>query len=553
MTASALKNEYIFSGLERMSLKYPDKPALIFLGEKITFAKLQEFVNRFATALYDLGIRDNDKCVIYIANCPQWIITYFALQKIGAVPVPISPIYTPREIEYMINDSEAEAVICQDVNFRYIKQVFAATALKKIIITNLVDLLPWWKKILGRLLDKVPTGAVERTPEVFFFKDLLRKYRPQPPQTNIDPREHLAYIMYTGGTTGLPKGVPGSHATLLEYSDGYAEITRGYLREGEETLVLVNPLFHIMGQGTITGLGFNKGNTTILMPFPEIDAILEAIQKYKGSLFLGVPALYRMVLENDRVDLYDISSLRYCWVGGDVLPSEIHRRWKQKFKMPIYQTFGTTEAVFVCASPLDCEPPQGSIGCPLPFIKFKLVDPDTLDPVEPNTTGELLTSFADGTKSYWNKPEETASSWVVIDAERWYRTKDYVRMGEDGLLYYVDRAADTIKYKGYKVSCSEIEAVLQDHPAITDACVVGVPDARVGERIKAMAVLKEDARGVSASELMGWCRDRLAPYKIPKYIEFRDMLPKSKVGKLLRREIRDEERRRTQKTKEKVN
>jgi long-chain acyl-CoA synthetase len=542
------KDEYLFSGLERMAEMSPNRTALIFLGEKFTYARLKELVDRAANAFNDLGIRDNTRCLIYIPNCPQWLIGYFALQKIGAVPVPISPIYTPSEIKYIINDSGAEAVICQDVNFGYIRQVYSDTCLRKIILTNLVDLLPRWKKTLGRLFDKIPIGAIRKTDEVHLFRDLLRSYSPEPPKIKVDPSSHLAYILYTGGTTTVPKGVPGTHKTLLEYAKGYAEITNGYTRDGEETMVLVNPLFHIMGQGTITGLGLTKGNTTILMPFPEIDPILEAIQKYKATLFLGVPALYRMILENERLARYDLSSLKYCWVGGDVLPSEIYRRWKKKFGIPLYQTYGTTEAVFVCASPLDKEPPPGSIGRPFSFMRCLIVDSDSLEPVPLNTTGELLTAFEHATQSYWNKPDETASSWVEINNEKWYRTKDYVKMGEDGFLYYVDRAADTIKYKGYRVSCSEIEAVLQCHPAVTDACVVGVPDPKVGERIKAMAVLKEDARGVNASELVAWCRERLASYKVPRYIEFRDMLPKSKVGKLLRREIREEERRRTAKS-----
>jgi len=280
-----------------------------------------------------------------------------------------------------------------------------------------------------------------------------------------------------------------------------------------------------------------------------VDAILEAIQRHKATVMLSVPALYRMILENDRVDLYDLSSLRYCFSGGDVLPLEVYNRWKQKFQVPIYQNYGSTEVACVTQSPLDKEPVPGSIGPALPTRQVKIVDPDTLEPVPLNTVGELLVTSEYTVKSYWNKPEETANSYVEIDGKTWYRMGDYVQMDEDGLIYYVDRSADIIKYKAYRVSCSEIEAALQDHPAVIGACVVGVPDDRVGERIKAMVVLKEDARGVGSSELIKWCRDRLAPYKIPQYIEFRDMLPKSKVGKLLRREIRDEERRRITKEK----
>ena len=200
-------------------------------------------------------------------------------------------------------------------------------------------------------------------------------------------------------------------------------------------------------------------------------------------------------------------------------------------------------------SPLDREPQPGLIGLPLTSREVMIVDPDTLTRVSPNKTGELLVSSEYIAKGYLNKPEETAASYVEIEGKKWYRTKDYMQMDDDGFLRYVERSADIIKYKGYRVSCSEIEAILQDHPAVIGSCVVGVPDPKVGERIKAMVVLKEDARGVSGGELIRWCRDRLAPYKIPKYIEFRDMLPKSKVGKLLRREVREQERRRVEKKK----
>ncbi|MDY7037763.1 MAG: fatty acid--CoA ligase family protein, partial [Thermodesulfobacteriota bacterium] len=267
-------------------------------------------------------------------------------------------------------------------------------------------------------------------------------------------------------------------------------------------------------------------------------------------LFLGVPALYRMILENDRLDTYDLSSLKYCWSGGDVLPSEVFNRWRQKFDIPLYQNFGSTETGFTAFSPLKGEPSPGVIGLPVSTKKIKLVDSDTLAPVPVNTPGELLVSSEHMVKNYWNKPEETASAFVETDDGIYYRMRDIVQISENGQLSYVDRGADIIKYKGYRVSCSEIEAVLQDHEAVIGACVVGVPDPKVGERIKAMVVLKEDARGVGATELVKWSRERLAPYKIPQYIEFRDMLPKSKVGKLLRREVREDERRRI--TKERL-
>jgi len=547
MEVAVKAGERVISGLEQMCEQHPDKPAIIYLGEVFTYARMKELTDRFATALYDLGVRDNDKVMIYIPNCPQFLTAYLGAQQIGAIPVPISPIYTPAEITYLINDSGAETILCQDTNFGYVKEVFPETCLKRVIVTNLVDLLPWWKRVIGEMFDKIPNGAVERGEEVYFYRDLIRKYPPQPPQISIDPAEKIASLLYTGGTTGFPKGVPSTHGKMLVSIHNYRDLSKDYIKPEEDIMIIVNPLFHMLAEEAIFGWGISKGVPVVLMPAPQVDAILEAIQRYKVTVFIGVPTLYRMILENDRVDLYDLSSLKYCWCGGDVLPTEVFNRWQNKFHVPTYQNYGSTETACVTLSPLDREPVLGSIGLPIPSKRVKVVDADTLEPVPPNTPGEMLVTYEHITRSYWNKPEETAECFVEIDGDIWYRTKDFGKMDEEGLLYYVDRGADIIKHKGYRVSCSEIEAVLQDHPSVIGACVVGVPDPKVGERIKGMVVLKEDARGVGGTELIKWCRDRLAPYKIPQYIEFRDMLPKSKVGKLLRREIRDEERRRMEK------
>jgi long-chain acyl-CoA synthetase len=540
-------DELVIAGFERAAEQYADKTAIVYLGERVSYRRMKELIDRFATALYELGVRDNDKVMLYIPNCPQFLIGYFGAQQIGAIPVPVSPIYTPHEMRYLISDSEAETVLCQDTNFRYIKEVFPDTCLKRAIVTNYVDLLPFYKRVFGLLFDKVPNGVIERGEEVHSFKNLIDKYPPNPPQVEIKPRERLSYILYTGGTTGFPKGCIATHTGMVSFVNEIRDVGEGHISDGEEVFVMVNPLFHQMAQGVILGMVLSRGNTAVLMPIPQIDAILQAIQQYKGTLFLGAPTLYRMILENDRLDFFDLSSLRYCWSGGDVLPFEVYNRWKERFGVPIYQVYGSTEVGFAAMSPLESEPVPGSIGRALPSREMRIVDPETLEEVPTGTPGELLVTSEYISTSYWKKPEETATSYVEIDGKIWYRMKDYVRMDEDSQLYYVDRSADIIKYKGYRVSCSEIEAALQDHPSVIGACVVGVPDEKVGERIKAIIVLKEDVRGVSGSELTKWCKERLAPYKVPQYLEFRDMLPKSKVGKLLRREIRDEERRRISK------
>lgn len=544
-----METELTFTRFFRMCEKYPDQSAIIYLGERFSYSRLKNLIDRFATSLGQLGIGKGDKVMLYISNSVQWVISFFAIQKIGAVVIPIPPIYTSFEIEYMINDSGAETVICLDTNFGYVKEIFSKTCLKRAIVTNLIDLLPLWKRTVGFLFDKIPRGTVDRDKNIYSFKDLL-KNPPQKIDVQIDPMKDLAYILYTGGTTGFPKGVPGNHTGMTSYvNDVTEEVAGGYLKEGEDTYIAINPLFHIMALGLFVAIGLNCGNTTVIMPIPQVDAILQAIQKYKTRWILGVPALYRMILENDRLDQYDLSSLKYCYCGGDVLPIEVFKRWKELFGLSIYQVYGSTEAGHVTYSRLDREPELMSIGLPLRSRKCQVVDADTLEPVPVGEIGELVVTSEHTVKNYWNKPEETERSYVQIDGTTYYRMGDFVRQNERGEIQYVERSADIIKYKAYRVSASEIEAVLQDHPTVIGACVVGVPDSKVGERIKAMVVLKEDARGVDASELIKWCRERLAPYKIPQYIEFRDMLPKSKVGKLLRREIREEEKRRITKEK----
>ena len=544
-----MEKELTFTRFDRMSEQYPGRTAVLYLGKRFSYSELRDLSERFAGSLVDMGVSKGDRVMLYISNCIQWVIAFLGIQKIGAVVVPVAPIYTSYEIEYMIKDSGTETVICLDTNFCYVKEVFASTGLKRAIVTNLADLVPFWKRYLGILFDKIPHGKVDRDSRVHSFKGLL-KHAPLKSQVEMDPWKDLSYILYTGGTTGFPKGVPGNHIGMTSYvNDVTEDVAGGHLKEGEDAYIAINPLFHIMALGLFMSVGLNKGNMTVLMPVPQVDAILETIQRHRVRWLLGVPALYRMVLENDRFDQYDLSSLTYCYCGGDVLPIEVFNRWKEKVGVPIYQVYGSTEAGHVTYSRIDGNPRANTIGLPLKSRECIVVDPETLKRVSAGESGELLVTSSYTVKEYWDKPEETTYSYVELDGKVYYRMSDFVLQDEDGQLVYVERSADIIKHKAYRVSASEVEAVLQDHPTVIGACVIGVPDPKVGERIKAIVVLKEDARGVGGSELTKWCSERLAPYKIPQYIEFRDMLPKSKVGKLLRREVRDEERRRIEKDK----
>jgi long-chain acyl-CoA synthetase len=356
---------------------------------------------------------------------------------------------------------------------------------------------------------------------------------------------NTAEVLYTGGTTKFPKGVPISHALFLVSADEQIHISDP-LFPAEKNVIMGNaPLFHILGQ-TCSLATLLTGGSLIVQPRVNLDAAFDSIQRFKAKTMIGVPMLYRMILEHPRLDQYDLSSIEYYFSGGDVLPVEIGKRWKEKFGMVIHQGYGATETCGgVAMCPVGREHPAKSAGRVVPSKTVRIADPATLGPVGPGEPGELLVSSKYMVKTYLNKPEETASSFVEQDGRTWYRTADIMSMDGDGYLFFVDRTVDTIKHKGYRISASEIETLLQEHPAVIASCVVGIPDEKVGERIKAYVVLKADVKGITGYDLIKWCRKSLVSYKVPHYIEFRDMLPKSKVGKLLRREIRSEEKRRS--------
>jgi len=536
----------IYSTFLKTAEQYKDHPAVVYLGTRFSYGEIKNMSGCFGSALSDMGIKAGQKIMIYIPNSIQWVVAWLGIQKMGGVSVPITPIYTPHDLKYIANDSAAEAIVCADTNFGYVTSVLPETQLKKVIVTKMADLLPWWKRGFGYLFDVIPRGKIALDENTFSFRKLLARYRKSlqnQPAVEPDGNE-ITEILYTGGTTKFPKGVPFTHNLFLVSAREQITISES-LFPPEKNVILGNaPLFHILGQtcGLATLL---LGGTLILQPKINLDAALDSIQRFGAKTMIGVPTLYRMILEHDRLDQYDLSSVEYWFSAGDLLPVEIGRRWEQKFGRKIRQGYGATETcggVSMC--PVDIETPPKSVGRIMATKKIKIVDPATLEPVKTGDSGELLVSSDHMVTYYLNKPEETIESFIEIDDIKWYRTADVMSMDADGNLYFVDRTVDTIKHKGYRVSASEIESTLQEHPAVIGACVVGVPDEKVGERIKAYVVLKEDIKGITGYELIKWCRESLVAYKVPQYIEFRDMLPKSKVGKLLRREIRNEEQRR---------
>lgn len=538
----------IYSSFEETADRFPGRVAVVYLDEKLDYAAMKDMVLRLAASLLRLGIHEGDRVVLYLYNMPQTILAWLALERLGAVVVPVAPVYGAEDLRYLVNDVGAETIVCMDSNFNYVNEVLPESPLKRVIITGMLDLVPGWKRLLARGFDRVPRGTLPSEKHTYSFRRLVREGNPADlAPYRLSGGERTALVLYTGGTTGFPKGVPLSEGLFLYRVREWRRASEAAVPLGRGITALAAPLYHIIGEMDAMGPLIVGGETLIMLPRVVLDALFDHIQRYRATTTFAVPALYRMLLEHDRVDFYDLSSLKYCGTGGDVLPPEVGARWFKRYRTPLYQGYGTTEFCgAICMSYAeDGHPPAGSAGRILRGSKWKLVDPETLEPVPPGQPGELLGTSPFAVKGYWNKPEETKACFVGIDGEVWYRTKDIVRIDDQDRVFYLDRSVDMIKHKGYRIAAAEIERVLQEHHAVLSACAVGVPDEKVGERIKAFVVLKTDSRGVSGYELTKWCRDRLAPYKVPHYIEFRDMLPKSKVGKMLRREIRDEERRKS--------
>jgi long-chain acyl-CoA synthetase len=530
--------------LRAAAARTPGKTSLVFLGERYALGRIDALSDALSGALAARGVEPGGRVLIYLPHSPQWVVSWLAVQKLGAIAVPVTPFYGAEDLRYIAQDSGAETAICADTNFGHLDRVRAQTPLRRLVVTRMGDLLPSWKRLLGHALDRLPSGKVRAGPDVLSFRSLVAEGAPAAPRSAGG--DAIAQILYTGGTTGFPKGVPMSHNLVLE---AFAEQRRASLPAvpaGEEVVLQAAPLHHILGQ--VIGLGgVLAGETVLLLPRMNLDAVFDHVERYRATTILGTPTFYQMALEHERIDQYDLSSLRFSFSGGDVLPRETARRWHARTGHPLYQGYGATETCGGVALCRAGEPaPEGAVGRVCGHQAVILVDSATLEPVPGGEPGELLVSSHHMVRNYWNTPEETARCFITAQGRLWYRTGDVLRRDPDGWLYFHDRSVDVIKHKGYRVAASKIDNVLQEHPAVIASCTIGVPDNAVGERIKSYVVVRNDVKGVHAQELVRFCRERLAPYEVPQYVEFRDMLPKSKAGKILRRELRDEERRKRQ-------
>ena len=539
----------IYAAFAKAAAERPDHPAVVYLGTTYRYAEVLQLADTFAAGLRAYGVEPGERVMLYIPNSIQWVVAWLGVLRAGAVSVPVTPAYTPSDLVQIAADSGARTIVCADTNFGYVVKAMRESPLERAIVTNATDLLPFAKRLFGFLFDVVPTGEVGGEAQHIAFRKLLalgRRAALPERKPSAEPEGGLAEILYTGGTTRRPKGVPITQELFLRSNLPQIEICRPLIEPRDNVVLLNSPLFHILGQAC--GLSaLLVGATVLLQPRMNLDAIFSIIERQRARTMIAVPAMYRLILEHDRVDQYDLSSVDYWVSGGDVLPEEIGKRWGARFGKPIRQGYGATEtcgAVAMC--PVDRENPVRSVGRVMPMKQIRLADPLTQEYVAAGTPGELWVSSEPMVKAYLNRPEDTVESFIERDGRLWYRTGDVMSQDAAGNLYFVDRSADTIKHKGYRVSASEVEAVLQEHSAVMAACVIGVPDENLGERVKAFVVLREDVKGVTGYDLIHWARERMPGYKVPQYIEFRDMLPKSKVGKLLRREMRDQERRRAE-------
>jgi long-chain acyl-CoA synthetase len=527
--------------------RWKDRTAVIFYGNSISFKELREKVDRFANALSCLGVKKGDRVALLLLNSPEFIISWYAASKVGAIITPISPVYVSGEIKHQLVDSGSESIICQDILYEGVEKT--GVNLKNIILTNISESLPRIGKFLGKsILRGVYQKKASPSPEILKkegvhqFRNLLNQYPPNPPKVEIHPQEDIMILPYTGGTTGQPKGVMITHHNVV------ANLTQlvafqSMLEEGKETLIAFMPYYHAAGM--LLGLlwGTLRGFTQVTVTTPEMDDILNAIGKYGATFFMGAPTLYEILKDYDKTtDRVNWKRLKIIMSGADALNESTAKDWESRTGTRITEGYGMTETTAAThINPLGKEK-YGSIGVPIPSTKAAIVDPDEDKFLPVGEMGELVVMGPQVTKGYWRNPQATKECEAVIEGERWWRTGDLGKMGEDGYFYIYDRKRDLIKYKGLRVFAREVEEVLKAHPKIKEVGVVGVPDKTVGENVKAVIVLESDARGkISEVQIVEYCREKLAHYKIPKLIEFVGEIPKTDIGKVSRREIREEE------------
>ncbi len=541
-------NRTILDYVSDLARARPDAPALLFKGATVTWAQLEHESSAFASALQGLGVKRDDRVALLLPNCPQFFVAELAAWKLGAIVAPLNPIYTDPELELPLREHAIETIVTMSRFYPRVQRVRAKTSLKRVIVTNIKEYFPPLLRLLFTLLREKRDGdRVTIDPGDLGYADLIARHRnasvERAPITPDDP----AVLLMSGGTTGTPKGVLGRHAAYTLTGLQVQAWTASVLGAGDSVLMLPLPMFHVYANVGVQALSFVTGNPLALVPNPrDLDDLIATIRKVKPAFFTGVPTLYAGLLNHRAVQrgTVDFRSIKICFSGAAALLAETKARFESITGGRIVEGYSLTEAMMaLCVNPVNGENKLGSVGMPLPDVAVRIYDGDEgITEMPLGEVGEICFSGAQLMVGFWNRPEETST--VLRDhvddegTRRWLHTGDLGFLDADGYLFIVDRKKDLIKTSGYQVWPREVEEALAAHPAVAEVGVAGVADELKGEVVHGWVVLRS-GQTTTEAELRTFCRERLAPYKVPARIEFRTDLPKTMVGKVLRRALKD--------------
>ncbi|MFW9972002.1 MAG: long-chain fatty acid--CoA ligase [Candidatus Odinarchaeota archaeon] len=522
----------VYEFLDNSAKDFGSRTAIWFMKNKISYKSLKDIAERLATVLVDLGLKKGDVVAIMIPNFPQFIMSYYGILKAGGIVTACSVLHTEHELAYQLNDCGAEIIIAWDNQIEKINKIKDRTRLRHVIITNVLDYTPM---------------ASRNPPEIagtMQFINLINNTKPNPPKFEINAKEDLVCLQYTGGTTGLPKGAMLTHHNIVSNCVAVTTWAGDEFRRGKETILTNLPLFHIYGQTVCMNLHIYMASTIALNPDPrDQKSLFEIIKATHPSMFPGVPTMYMRLLERDDLEDYakDLKSIRVCNTGAAPMPPEVQKEFEDRTGGIILEGYGLTETSPVTHSnPFSGTRKIGSVGMPIPDTEVRIVDIDDYTKIlPPGEAGEIMMKGPQIMKGYWNKPEETANQLK----DGWLLTGDIGKMDDDGYFYIVDRKKDMIDVSGFKVYPREIEDVLFEYEPIEKAAIIGIPDPDLpgSEKVKAYIVLKDGYKETDEikNEIKEFLRQNVAPYKVPKFIEFRKELPETLVGKVQRKDLKE--------------
>ena len=500
--------------LKQTASTYPEHPCISFYQKRMTYRELQDAVTLFSSSLQHIGTKKGDRVAIMLPNCPQYVISYYGILTTGGIVTQVNPMSVERELIHLLNDSGAKTIVVLDRFYPMIQSIQKETKVKTIIVVSFQG--------------KKPVSD-------YTFEEFLKVGDGSNSSISIHP-EDVAVLQYTGGTTGVSKGVMLTHRNILSNVMQSQLFFKENIQTGKERSLSVIPFFHVFGMNSCMNLSIYSANEMILLPRFELSEVLSTIKREKPTLFPGVPTMYVAITNHPSAEEYGIHSIKLCNSGSAPMPVELLNQFEKKTGAKILEGYGLSEASPTThCNPAFAERKPGTVGIGLPSTDYKVVDLATgMKEVPPGDIGELIIKGPQVMKGYWNLPEETANAL----RDGWLYTGDIARMDDEGYVSIVDRKKDMIIASGYNVYPREVEEVIYEHPGVQEAVVIGVPDSYRGETVKAVIVLKAGEK-VSEQELIRFCQENMSSFKVPRIIEFRDELPKTSVGKILRRALRE--------------